>query len=309
MKKLLVFFMCILLTVALTSCGQKNETQNSSGSDEATQTSSENNDITSGDTISDSDAADSSSNESSDNSASDSVTTPGSTDFTNFKSAISNFVSFYTNSKDPLVQIINDSEDSDTYVMSLLGFYTTDLSLAMLPFYDALDLTGTETSKVSGTLMLSGFEANKEKDGDLIRFSYNHTYDEDSGANVAGDITKETGYFDTKNNFLKYENTQESGGAIVQRNCGELSLLPDGTFISQSCSYDTRGMANGATYSIIKFTSDTLYYYEAVGEPDINFSYTTLENAGDISIDKLLNGLTPTFVIKVENGKATFETN
>lgn len=228
-------------------------------------------------------------------------------DFTQFPSAITNFTSAYTSIKDPYSDLINQSPDYDTYLFELLDFSMVDLDIVTAPLYDALDFNATGATKITGTLMLNGYEGTKEKDGDLIRFGYEHTVAEDLGLNVVGDVLKETGYFDTTNNFLTIEDTTFSGGSLVQRSVYELSLLSDGTFILQCHSYDNRSSAEGVTSTFLSVNKDQLTSYTATSAPNVDFTFQSLEGSSNISLDALSEGFITTFVIRVENGTVTLE--
>lgn len=313
MKKILVLLFCFVIASSMTSCGLQKAIDQADKMSNRDSDNSKEVDSQDVETVSDKEAINYLNNDdhddiiSADDSSSDTfITTSISEDFTQFQSAMSNFITAYTNTKQPFSDSISSAPEYDNYIFDLLDFFMVDMSIVSVPLYDALDITGTGGNKITGELMLSGYEGTKEKDGNLIRFGYSHTFEEDWGANLAGDLTQESGYFDTTKNFLFLENTTESGSSLIQRSVLELSRLSDGTFILQSHSYDSRRAANGVSSTFMKFDTKSLTSYSASKDSNETFTFQTLEESGDLSLEDLSKGFTTNFVIDVENGTATF---
>ncbi len=301
MRKLFVLLLCIFLSVSLTSCGLQKamdrveEIQN----DDAKEKNTQENDITETDNI-ESKPLDEEQNK-------EEPSKEEASDFSEFTSAISNFTTAYFDEKAPHSAILEASTEYQTHIFSVLNYLMVDLALISAPMYDALDLTGSGDTKITGQLMLSGYQGTKEKDGDLIRFGYEHTFKEESGVYLVGDTITQTGYFNMSDHFLTIEDTLMSEGSLVQRSVTELLRLSDGTFILQNHSFDTRNMAEVVNSVFNRVNQDELISYTCTSEPKLDFTFKSLSDAKDISMDDLSKGFTTTFVLKVENSKATFE--
>ena len=292
MKKAWILFLCFLLIMVFASCKAENENP----SDQASTPTNNN-------TADDQKTIDHSNEEA--EMVSETIQTAPN-DFTSFKDGLTYFVSAYTTAKDPYAALIDGSPESENYLFDLLGYYMLDLNLVSLPLYDALNPLNDGT-KINGSLMLTGYEGFKEKDGDLIRFGYEHMFSEEEANYEKGDIVKQLGYFDTKKNYLTFEDTVERNGKLIQRNFYEITSPKEGAFQLQNYSYDERTSLKNTNCTFLKFDKDALYYLESIKEPTTDFVYNSLEPNKDYSLDDLASGSTNTFRISIENNVPVFE--
>lgn len=290
MKKILLITLSIILSLTITSCGsQKNKDS---------------------ETASDQEALDYLNKEDNEAVVADSSSDQGtsfefSSDFSDYKNALTNFIGLYTSYKESINKIIEESPEAEEKAFELLSYYMIDLEIAFIPIYDTFDYTGS-ANKSSGNLMFTSYTGTKEKDGNLVRFYYDHEYTEDEGAYSTGDIVKQDGFFDTKKNILWLEGTDKSNNKLVKRNVYEMSFVDD-TFILQYHNFDERTMSKNVNSAFLKITKDSLEYFETTKEPTLDFTYKNIQPGKDIPLDSLFDGGNVDFKMLVKDGKVSFD--
>lgn len=277
MKRITVFILCIVFVLTLSACGKGRDTAKSDNQSPASQQ----------------------------NSATEGSAAATGGSYKDFKTALSAFIEDYANTKKPPLELIEKSPDNDKYQMDTFVMSTPDVALTEVAMYD--DISMDNGPRVTGKLMLSGFDAYKEQSGDIIKFGSSHTYDQDQGGFKPGDKVSTTGSFDTSRNFLTIETITEKGGEKADRFVTEVCRLSDGAFTMQSI-YCVANNAN-KTRSIV-FTSFNSNKYTSVlaqGEDKIDFQYQSLADAGNKSPEEMAKDYKTTMVVKVENGNVTFD--
>jgi hypothetical protein len=224
--------------------------------------------------------------------------------YKDFETALSDFITDYADTKKILTDTIEKSPDKDKYAMDALGIYTADLALVEISMYDAISLD--KGPRVTGKLALSGFDAYKEQNGDIIKFGSSHTFDKEQGGFKSGDKINTTGSLDTARNFLTVETITEIGGGKTARTVAEVCRLPDGTFTMQSIYCDTKMAKNTRSIVIMNFNADKFTAVLAEGDKTLDFQYKSIADAGNLSPEEMAGEYKTTMVVKVENGKATF---
>lgn len=277
MKRITVFILCIVLVLMLSACGKGRDTAKSDSQSPASKQTS----ATEG----------------------TAKTTGGS--YKDFKTALSTFITDYTDTKKPLLDIVEKSPDKDKYAIDSLGMYTADLALVEVSLYDAISLDNGP--RVTGKLMLSGYDAYKEQSGDIIKFGSSHTYDEDQGGFKPGDKVSTSGSFDTARNFLTIETITEKDGEKATRSVAEVYRLPDGTFTMQNIYCVAKNVNNTRSIVFMNFNANKYTAVIAEGAATLDFQYQSLANAGNKSPEEMAKEYKTNMVVKVENGNVTFD--
>lgn len=297
MKKIAVLLLCLILALSFSACGNKSNKDD----DEKDKTE---NVLDNEDSKDDEDTDEEDFNEEQ-NSYSNLDISDG--DYSDFQTALSTFVTDYLNTKTPSIDALDDSEEASTAALELLGLYMVDLTVVEVPMYDALDLTGSGGNKVTGNLMLSGFEATKEKDGDKIRFGYTHKYEEAEFGNEAGDVITSSGFLDTKKKVLVMESKRLRTGQLSSKTIMEIARLDDDSFAMQNIHYDETTMAKGQSCIFLTATTNSMTAILADGEPVVDFGYTSLMDKANVTAEEMARGYTPSMTVKVDGSEVTIE--
>lgn len=320
MKKLLFLFMLIITSLMLTSCTTKNDDEDtrkvSSNRDEDEDEDEDDDDEDEDDVDSKEDKKDKENdrdkkNKDDEEDDDDDILTSGNTtsiskgDYTDFRTALSTFISDYTTLKDPHFDIIQEDSDYGDYSLDILGILMVDLGLIEVPLYDSIDIM-SNGPKVTGKMMLTEAEGTKELDGDKIRFYSEYVQEEEFGSGQKGDIHKSNGYLDTKKNFLLYEVTTQSGKEVVSRTVYEFIRLKNDTIIMQYFTFDSRGLGDTGSTIVFVISPDEMTVATGKIAGTIEFSYTSLTDVKEAPADEILQGDLK-FAIRVANGDAKFE--
>lgn len=300
MKRIAILLLILMLALSFSACGNKsNKEDDDKDKTEDVQDNEDSEDEEA------EDDADEEAEDEEDNTTSDLEISDG--DYSDFQTALSTFVTDYLNTKTPSIDALDASEEASAAALELLGLYMVDLTVVEVPMYDALDLTGSGGDKVTGNLMLSGFEATKEKDGNLIRFGYTHKYEEAEFGNEAGDVITSDGFLDTKKKVLVMESKRLRAGQLSSKTVMEIARLDDDSFVMQNIHYDETTMAEGQSCVFLTATTNSLNAILANGEPVVDFEYSSLIDKADVTAEDMASGYTPTMTVNVNGSEVTIE--
>lgn len=299
MKKFAVLLLCFMLALSFSGCGKKSDIDDEKDKTEDIQedeTSEEDKDSQEDEDIEEEDSVEVSS-----------ALEISNGDYSDFQTALSTFITDYLNTKAPSMESLDTSEEASAASLELLGLYLVDMSIVEVPMFDALDLTGSGGDKITGNLMLSGFEATKEKDGDKIRFGYTHTYEEAEYGNEAGDIIKTEGLLDTSKKVLVMESTRIRGGQLGAKTVMEIARLKDDSFNMQNLHYDSSSMSQGQSCVFLTTTTDSLTAILGEGEPVVDFEYVSLMDKADVTTEEMAQGYTQSMTVRINGSEVSIE--
>lgn len=303
MKKIAILLLCFVLAISFSACGNKDNKDDEKEQTEEVQVDDEAVEETEEESNTE-DVSDVIENEEIDHASQLDISDGN---YSDFQTALSTFVTDYLNTKTPSIDALDASEAASTASLELLGLYLVDLSVVEVPMYDALDLTGAGGDKITGNLMLSGFEATKEKDGDKIKFGYTHTYEEAEFGNEAGDVMKSEGFLDTKKKVLVIENTRIRGGELSSKTVMEVARLKDDSFIMQNIHYDSAAAASGQSCVFLAATTDSMNAILANGDPVVDFSYSSFVDSSDVTVEEMAQNYTPYITVKINGAEVSIE--
>lgn len=290
MKKLVLSVLFLSIILIFSSCGN---------SQKAVNTSSEN----SGKTVTATASPDNVTN------TSEPVSQPiGSGNYTDFKTALSSFITDYINTKKPNFDIIDKSPDKNALLFDLLGLYSADLSIVEVPMYDAINPT-SNGPRVEGKLMLSGYDAFKEKNGAIIKCGSSYTFDKDQGNNQKNDKITTVGSFDTSKQFLSLETILVRAGKKITRTIMEVSKHQDGSYSMQNITYNSRSTGSPSESVFLNFTNKSLSGIIATGDKNVDFNYKSMNGLDSVSLEDISNGYKASLTLKVDDSKFSYMKN
>lgn len=203
---------------------------------------------------------------------------------------------------------VNTFETDDWDLSNVRGdFITPSGAIVTLSQYDYLQ--PGDNAREEGKN--GGFDAVREKNGNVITFSQIMTREEDGfGPNAKkGDVVSESGTLNTATDIMTMEARTERGGAVIARTVSEVVRLSDGTFVAQIISKpqtpdDTRVEDRGVA-RFVRFTATELEIITAYFPPDVNFSYSTIVGKGDITPESMAEGYAKARQLLVKDDVAT----
>lgn len=203
-----------------------------------------------------------------------------------------------------------EEEKNNAFAMGSLGFVLADLAILEIAFFDTL--TADSNGVFKGTLALSGIEAWKKVNGDIIEFGYDYTYTEDKNQIKKGDREVANGKFDKTAGSLFYEHYGENNGVKNNKVVVEITRNSDSSYSSQIYSIDAPSTDNKATETLNGYF--TWFEGENIksvfGErenADFNFTFNSIFGKKNIKPEEMANGMTIKMKTSFTDGKALFE--
>ena len=234
-------------------------------------------------------------------------------DFAKFDPGVYKFVEGYMYSKKHFEPVVGTSTSKspkipDEYSKEMLRYeIQSDNILDNISCYLFPD--GDSANEVTGKHVLLGCNCFKKKEGERILFGYKHTFEKDRRGHLAGDISSENGSFDTSKKYLLLEDCITRNGSIYRKVTTELLLLDDGTYIMQHFWLHAESSKVTCTFVKLNENTKTLTAYLCEGKSSGGYTFASLSDAKDMSIDELSKDYIINFIIKAENGKATYKKN
>ncbi len=224
--------------------------------------------------------------------------TPGNelTDFSNaFQSAVSVFE-----------EATNGLEDFDalTTQLSVVSAYMPVYTVAM---YDLLD--SADKAHEEGTLMLSGYEAVRDKAGTEITFSGNAVLEEDSPTGAkAGDKLEESGSLNTETNTFTYLSTATRGESVVSRSAIQICMSGDTWVFQYIASNNPAQDERGNNLNVAVFERFNQTEQETiVATHTLPTDFTPAAISADSAPDQMAEGFTGTGRITVQSNEAAYQ--
>ena len=219
---------------------------------------------------------------------------------------LSTFMSNYIDSKTKLWDNMSknlDTQGNTEYLMGIVGFSFADMAIIEIPLYDTL-LTGSN-GMFKGKLMLSGIDAWKKVNGNIIEFGYDYTYVNDENGNEKGDHQIAKGKFDIKAQSVTYENYTERSSKKISRTVVEITANSDKSYSSEIFAESSDNKLSGY------FTwFDGNNISSAMAEKDnadINYTYSSIYGKKSMKVEDMTNGLNVKVKSSYVDGKAAFE--
>lgn len=226
-------------------------------------------------------------------------------------SELSTFMSNYIDAKSKLWDAMTkkfEEDQNNAFVMGGLAFAFVDLMVVEIGLFDTL--TVKDGNMFKGKMMLSGIDAWKKVNGDIIEFGYDYTYPEDKNNSQKGDREVTTGKFDKKAQSLTYEHYTERNGSRIVRYIIEINKNGDSSYSSQVMSV---GSSSGNEDKKLTgyFTwfqgQDIMSVIGEKADSDINFSFNSIYGKKDVKPEEMANGMDITSKVSFIGGKASYE--
>jgi hypothetical protein len=224
---------------------------------------------------------------------------------------LSDFLSKYTDTKTKLWEEMTkklDMENNLNAAMGMAAFAFADLAVVNVLMFDALTVKDGDVFK--GKLMLTGIDAWKKVNGDIIEFGYDYTYPDQNGNFQKGDRGVSKGKLEKSKNSLIYEYTTERDGKAVDKTVIEITRNADASYSSQTYFVDLSGGndKNVVSAYLTWFDDKNVTSYMAEKETaDINFSYNSIFGKKDVKPEEMAAGMTVTVKTSYINGEAKYE--
>ncbi|HQO69733.1 MAG TPA: hypothetical protein PLH71_05485 [Clostridia bacterium] len=194
---------------------------------------------------------------------------------------------FFTAFNDVVVEhepMINNYETDDFSMFDIsLDYLVPLVHVSNIAYYDAGVLFADEGQY-------------RKVDGDVISFGKKYTREEDgfSPDQQQGDVITESGTLDTKKNQLYFETIVERNGLKVTRAVSETVILADGTFLIQFLevpfSQVERGIEDSGRAYFMYVSEEKLEVIKAKFAFDVNFTYKSIFNKGEMETVKMAEG-------------------
>ncbi len=211
------------------------------------------------------------------------------------------FVDTYIKAKQPIYDALTEETGSDlNMMMAWLGIMGTDMTIAFVPMFDTVELMG-------GSLFLTAVDnAYKRTNGDTIEFGYDFTYTSENATDgyPAGSHTTFLGYYNTAKGSLKFETIDDNGSGDPTRTVVEICKNSSDSYTSQFITYSASKVEGYFTF----FEGENFISYTCSKADGVEFSYNTIYEMNNPTIDFMKNGFDVVSSIKYENGEATYET-
>lgn len=168
-----------------------------------------------------------------------------------------------------------------------INFNAPDYSIAILPMYDTLSLTGSGANRREGKLMLSGIPAFEELQGSILAFGFTYIYEEDTAYYKKGTVEIAKGELDFDKKTLFYEDIIKTNGETAARTVIEIVRLSDKSYAYQYIYGNEKAKKATAVFCIL--SQDAYTAICADKQQGSDFSYHSIRY-GRTGLEDMANG-------------------
>lgn len=213
---------------------------------------------------------------------------------------LSGFIQAYLDTKEPLYDKLSTATETDfTMMMAWVGILTADLTIAFVPLFDLVDANG-------GVFMMTEIDnAFKKINGNTIDFGYDYLYKADNNSGFpAGSHSTFVGKYNIAKNSMSIETVDDKGTDGITRTVMEITRNAADSYTTQYITSNAKEITAYFTF----FSGESFLSYAATKDQGIDFTFNSIYEKSNPTIDDMNAGFTLTSTIKYAGGTATYET-
>lgn len=225
---------------------------------------------------------------------------------------ISTFMGNYMETKSKIWDAMGkkfEQEQNTAFALGSLGYVFIDLLIVEVGLFDTLTVKNGDTYK--GTLMLTGIDAWKKVNGDIMEFGYDYTHPKDKNEIKKGDREVAKGKFDKKAGALAYDHYTERGGVKTSRYVVEINKNSDSSYSSQLYSIKEKQGGNKDTELDGFFTwfegNNIMSVMAEKRKADLTFTYNSIFGKKNLKPEEMAKGMDILSKVSFVDGKAAYE--